>query len=237
MWELPTCHWEIEPNNSQDWAARRRTVSEELGRLPKPLAVFCNNDCVAADIIATCDQAGIVVPDEVAVLGVDNDAMLCESINTPLSSVRHDLAGQAYEAVLLDHSMDCGTAPAELKRVPPKGIAARSSTDILAVEDLKVTRALRFIWDQFATSSLSVDDVAAALGINRRVLEKAFRHELGHGVNQELGSTRLRAVAQPLTCSDDSVTDIAVGTGYTRPNHLFRTFHAHFGMSPRQYRE
>ena len=98
MSELPTRHWEIGPNGSQDWAARRRIVSEELGRLPKPLAVFCYNDCVAADIIAACDQVGIVVPDEVAVLGVDNDAMLCESINTPLSSVRHELEGLAYEA-------------------------------------------------------------------------------------------------------------------------------------------
>jgi LacI family transcriptional regulator len=238
MWELPTRHWEIGPNGSQDWAARRRIVSEELARLPKPLAVFCYNDCVAADIIAACDQAGIVVPDQVAVLGVDNDAMLCESINTPLSSVRHDLEGLAYEAAaLLDHLMDGGQPPAELKRVPPKGIAARRSTDILAVGDLKVARALRFIWDQFATSALSVDDVAAAVGVNRRVLEKAFRRELGRGVNQELASTRLRAVAQRLTSSEDSVTDIAVKTGYTRPNHLFRTFREHFGMSPRQYRE
>ncbi|MGD7653915.1 MAG: XylR family transcriptional regulator [Verrucomicrobiales bacterium] len=235
--ELPTSHWEQGGDGWQDWAARRRIVSEELARLPKPLAVFCYNDCVAADIVAACDQAGVTVPDEVAVLGVDNDAMLCESINTPLSSVRHDLEGMAYEAAaLLDRLMDGGEAPAEILRVPPKGIAKRRSTDILAVGDGRVARALRFIWDHYGRNTLSVGDVADAVGVNRRVLEKAFRRELGRGVNQELVRTRLRVVVQRLETTDESITDIASMTGYTRPNHLFRTFRAHFGMSPREYR-
>jgi LacI family transcriptional regulator len=179
-----------------------------------------------------------VVPDEVAVLGVDNDAMLCESINTPLSSVRHDLEGMAYEAAaLLDHLMAGGQPPRELKRVPPKGIATRRSTDILAVNDRNVARALRFLWDHYATSTLSVADVAAAVGVNRRVLEKAFRQELGRGINRELARVRLQAVVRALESSDDSITDIASRTGYSRPNHLFRTFRARHGMSPRQYRE
>jgi LacI family transcriptional regulator len=200
--------------------------------------VFCYNDCVAADIIAACDQAGLVVPDEVAVLGVDNDAMLCESFHTPLSSVRHDLEGMAYEAAaLLDRLMDGGMPPRELKRVPPKGIATRRSTDILAVGDRKVAQALRFLWDHYSTSTLSVADVAAAVGVNRRVLEKAFRKELGRGINQELARFRLQAVVRCLETGDDSITDIASKTGYTRPNHLFRTFRAVHGMSPRQYRE
>lgn len=236
--ELPTSHWQAGPDGTQDWAARRSIVSRELQRLPKPLAVFCYNDCVAADIIAACSQTGLVVPDEVAVLGVDNDAMLCESINTPLSSVRHDLEGMAYEAAaLLDHLMNGGQAPREIKRVPPRGIATRRSTDILAVVDRKVARALRFIWDRYATSTLSVSDVAEAVGVNRRMLEKAFYRELGRGINQEMVRTRLRVVTQRLETSDESITDIASKTGYTRPNHLFRTFRASFGMSPRQYRE
>ena len=193
---------------------------------------------MAADIIAACDQAGLAVPDEVAVLGVDNDAMLCESIHTPLSSVRHDLEGMAYEAAaLLDRLMDGGMPPEEIKRVPPKGIATRRSTDILAVNDRKVARALRFIWDHYATSTLSVPDVADAVEVNRRVLEKAFRHELGRGVNQELVRTRLKAVVQRLETGDESITDIASKTGYTRPNHLFRAFRSHHGMSPQQYRQ
>lgn len=235
--ELPTTAWAA-GQGGPDWAARRRIVSSELMRLPKPLAVFCYNDCVAADIIAACDQNGLRVPDEVAVLGVDNDTMLCESFHTPLSSVRHDLAGMAYEAAaLLDRLMDGGKAPAEIKRVQPKGIAARRSTDIIAVDDRDVATALRYIWDHYAQSALSVDDVATATGIHRRVLEKGFRRELGRGINQELVRARLRAVTLRLETTEDSITDIASQTGYSRPNHLFRTFRAHYATSPRQYRE
>jgi LacI family transcriptional regulator len=235
--ELPTTAWAA-GQGGPDWPARRRIVSNELMRLPKPLAVFCYNDCVAADIIAACDQNGLRVPDDVAVLGVDNDTMLCEFFHTPLSSVCHDLAGMAYEAAsLLDHLMDGGGPQDGLKRVRPKGIAARRSTDIIAVDDRNVAAALRFIWDHYAHSSLSVDDVAAAAGIHRRLLEKAFRRELDRGINQELVRTRLKAVTLRLETSDESITDIASQTGYSRPNHLFRTFREHFGMSPRQYRE
>jgi LacI family transcriptional regulator len=152
--------------------------------------------------------------------------------------VRHDLAGMAYEAAaLLDHLMAGGSPPAEIKRVPPRGIAARRSTDIVAVDDRDVAAALRFIWDRYALNSLSVDDIAAAAGIHRRLLEKAFRRELGRGINQELVRTRLKAVTLRLESTDDSVTDIASQTGYTRPNHLFRSFREHFGMSPSQYRD
>lgn len=235
--ELPTTPWGS-MRVGADWAGRRMIVSNELMRLPKPVAVFCYNDCVAADIIAACDQNGLRVPDDVAVLGVDNDTMLCESFHTPLSSVCHDLAGMAYEAAaLLDRLMDGGTPPAELKRVRPKGIAARRSTDILAVDDRHVAAALRFIWDRYPLSTLSVDDVAAAVGIHRRVLEKAFRQELGRGINQELVRTRLKAVSLRLETTEHSITDIAAQTGYSRPNHLFRTFRSHFGMTPLQYRE
>jgi transcriptional regulator GlxA family with amidase domain len=101
----------------------------------------------------------------------------------------------------------------------------------------RYARALRYIWDHFANSTLSVADVAAAVGVNRRVLEKAFREELAHGINEELIRTRLRAVARRLESGNESITDIASQTGYTRANHLFRTFRSHFGTSPRQYRE
>ncbi len=117
------------------------------------------------------------------------------------------------------------------------GIAARRSTDIIAVDDRDVATALRFIWDHYAQSALSVDDVAAATGIHRRVLEKGFRRELGRGINQELVRTRLKAVTLRLETTDDSITDIASQSGYSRPNHLFRTFREQFSISPRQYRE
>ena len=96
------------------------------------------------------------------------------------------------------------------------------------VTDMIYTASLPYGWKG--------DGILSFIG-NRRLLEKAFRRELGRGINQEPGCTRLRAVVQRLKSSEDSVTDIAVKTGYTRQIHLFRTFCKHFGISPRQYRE
>jgi len=113
-----------------DWAARRRVLTRELKRLPKPLAVFCYNDCVAADIIDTCAEAGLLVPEAVAVMGVDNDTILCESVRVPLSSVCHDLEGMAYQAAaLLDRLMAGKKPPKEVIRVRPKGVVTRRSTE------------------------------------------------------------------------------------------------------------
>jgi LacI family transcriptional regulator len=221
----------------QDWAARRRRLVRELTRLPKPLAVFGYNDCVAADIIDTCEDAGLLVPEAVAVMGVDNDDAVCECVAVPLSSVCHDLEGMAYQAaVLLDRIMDGKPSPRGVIRVPPKGLVARRSTDILAVDNIRVARAIRYIRDEYARNLLSVSDVVSATGTSRRSLEKAFRRELRRSINDEIVLARLARVINLLVTTKTLVTDIAAAAGFTRPNHLFRVFRKAYGMSPREYR-
>jgi LacI family transcriptional regulator len=238
-----TCHL-LPPADSRhgdpsvrDWAARRRLLIRELKRLPKPLAVFGYNDCVAAEIIDACDDAGLLVPEAVAVLGVDNDALICECIPVPLSSVCHDLEGMAYQAAaLLDRLMAGRKPPKDILRVPPKGLVTRRSTDILAVENLQVARALRFIRDRYASALLSVNDVVAATSISRRPLEKAFRQELKRSINEEIVRVRMNKVKDLLANSDMKIVDIAAVCGFSRPNHLFRTFRHLHGKSPKAYR-
>lgn len=238
-----TCHL-LPPADSRhgdpsvrDWAARRRLLIRELKRLPKPLAVFGYNDCVAAEIIDACDDAGLLVPEAVAVLGVDNDALICECIPVPLSSVCHDLEGMAYQAAaLLDRLMAGRKPPKEILRVPPKGLVTRRSTDILAVENLQVARALRFIRDRYANALLSVNDVVAATSVSRRPLEKAFRQELKRSINEEIVRVRMNKVKDLLANSDLKVVDIAAVCGFSRPNHLFRTFRHLYGKSPKAFR-
>lgn len=221
----------------RDWAGRRKELVRELKRLPKPLAVFGYNDCVAADIIDACEDARLLVPEVVAVMGVDNDAMLCECIRVPLSSVCHDLEGMAYEAaVLLDRLMRGKKAPKEVIRIPPKGVVTRRSTDILAVDKLPVARALRFIRDRHSSPLLSVNDVAAATATSRRSLELAFRHELERTVHEEIVGVRLDKVKDLLRTTDLKVCEISAATGFSRPNHLFRVFRRFTGMSPKAYR-
>ena len=223
--------------STRDWAIRRKALMRELKRLPKPLAVFSYNDCVAADIIDACHNAGLLVPEAVAVLGVDNDALICESIPVPLSSVCHDLEGMAYEAAaLLDRLMSGRKTPKEVIRVPPTGLAIRRSTDILAVEDLQVARALRFLRDHYTNPQLSVNDVVAATNRSRRPLEQAFRRELRCTINDQIVRLRMDKVKDLLINSDMKVVDISAVCGFSRPNHLFRTFRKLVGVSPKTYR-
>jgi hypothetical protein len=115
------------------------------------IGVFGYNDCVAAGVIDAALDAGLPVPEAVAVLGVDNDTVLAESSAVPISSVRHDLEEVAYRAAaLLDSLMDGQAPPPDTIRVAPRGVVTRRSTEILAVDDLRVARALRFLHDPAA---------------------------------------------------------------------------------------
>ncbi len=238
-----TCHVLPSPNTRHgqqttlDWTARRKLLTRELQRLPKPLAVFGYNDCVAADVIAACDEAGLFVPESVAVLGVDNDTILCECLHVPLSSVRHDLEGMAYKAcALLDRLMSGRKPPAEVIRVPPTGLVTRRSTDIMAVDNLQVARALRYIKDQYANPLLGVDAVVAATDLSRRPLEIAFRKEMKRSLNEEITLLRMEHVKRLLTTTDMKVVQVAHLTGFSRPSHLFRTFRKKIGLSPKTWR-
>lgn len=234
---LPAADSKGSKGGTRDWSARRKLLVEELIRLPKPLAAFGYNDCVAADLIDACNTAGLLVPEAVAVMGVDNDMMLCECLRVPLSSVCHDLEGMAYKsAALLDRLMSGKPVPKKIPRVQPTGVATRRSSDILAVNNLEVAKALRFIHDHFANPLLSVDDIVAATSVSRRPLEKAFRSELLRTVNEEVVRVRLEKVKTLLAATQLSVADISAQTGFTRPNHLFRIFRRQLGMNPKQFR-
>jgi LacI family transcriptional regulator len=223
---------------THDWTARRKQLIRELQRLPKPLAVFGYNDCVAADIIDACDDAGLFVPEAVAVLGVDNDTILCECVRVPLSSVCHDLEGMAYKAAaMLDRMMAGRKPPTEVIRVRPTGLVTRRSTDILAIDNLQVARALRYIQDCYANPLLGVDDVVSATDLSRRPLEIAFRKELKRSLNEEIVRIRMDRVKEMLSTTRLTVAKIAPLTGFARPSHLFRTFRKFYGMSPKAYRK
>jgi LacI family transcriptional regulator len=238
-----TCHL-LPPTDSRhsdpaarNWAVQRERLARELHHLPKPLAVFAYNDCVAAGIIDACDDAGLLVPEAVAVMGVDNDPILCECVRVPLSSVCHDLEGMAYQAAaLLDRLMAGGPPPDEVIRIQPKGVITRRSSDIIAVDNLQLARALRFIRDHYPSPLLGVEEVAAATDISRRQLEKAFRRELNRSLNEEIVRVRLEKVKELLTTTTLKVVDVAAMTGFSRPSHLFRTFRKSVGVSPNAFR-
>ncbi|MFC1652954.1 substrate-binding domain-containing protein [Planctomycetota bacterium] len=223
-------------DKTENWTARRKDILRSIRKLPRPLAVFAYNDYIAADIIDTCLEGGLHVPEEVAVMGVDNDPYICECAHIPLSSVIADLEGYAYQAaVLLDQLMHGHSSAKQMEKIPPKGVVTRTSTDIMAVDNLVVARALRFIAENYHRS-ISVEDVISHVCVSRRPLEKAFRKTLNGTIHGEIVNYRLEKVKDLLINTDSTICDISEQTGFTRPNHLFRTFRKMMGTSPNEYR-
>jgi LacI family transcriptional regulator len=236
--DLPPLSYAEADSEQTNWLARRHRLIAALIAMPKPLAIFAFNDCAACEVLNACEEAGIPVPESVAVLGVDNDLLFCEMPGIQLSSIRHDLEGIAYEAcALLDRLMSGEPAPAEPLRRPPLGLVTRRSTDILAVNNLQVAKALRLIREEFANPVLDVTRIVAATGISRRSLEIAFRRELNRSPGEEILRLRLDKVRRLLEEGDLTIAEVARASGFSHPNHLHRIFKKHFGLTPRVFQK
>jgi len=229
--------WSREGGRQQDvWAARRDWMVRRLGDLPHPLAVLAMRDDLAAEVVEACVDAGLRVPEEIAVLGIDNDEMVCDCVSVPLSSVDSDMEGMAYRgAALLDALMAGESPPTEPVRVPPKGIVTRASTDVLAVQNVEVARALQYIWRHHDTP-IGVADVLERVAMSRRGLQKAFRRHLGRTPGQEIRRVHLDRAKALLVETEMKVAAVAAAAGFGTTKNLFQTFRRQVGLSPRQFR-
>lgn len=222
----------------EDHATRRRLLIGELSRLPRPAAVFAFNDSVAVDVIDACREAGLSVPEDVAVLGVGN-SIFCTASSVPLSSVDIDLEEIGYRAAARLEEMMSGAAPTSAAlHVRPKGIVTRVSTDVIAVSDPRVARALSYIAEHYPEPGLGIDAIARSVGMSRRNLERSFRHETGRTLHEHIIDVRMREAARLLAVSPKTRTaDVAGLVGLTEERTFFRVFRRHFGMSPKAHRD
>ena len=236
--DLPPLHELKELAWHGNWAKNLERIARALDSLPKPVAVFCYNDCAAANILSVCQKLGISVPEQLAIIGVDNDELLCDAVTVPLTSVVHDLEEVGYQgALLLERLMSCESKPPKPPVIGPKGIVSRRSTDMLSVEHLGVARALGYIRQHFGKSILQVPEIVDAVGMSRRPLELAFKRETGRTINQEITRIRIEKAKELLAESKATISVIAKETGFLRPNHLNRVFRAHAGLSPGTFRK
>ena len=220
-----------------NWEKNLTRIATALAALPKPSAVFCYNDCAAANVLSVCQELGIAVPEEMAICGVDNDELLCEAVTVPLTSVVHDLESVGYQgAALLERLMNGEVAPSDIPRIPPKGIIFRKSTDMLAVDNIEVARALRCIKERHSEANLQVSEIVAATSISRRPLEIAFKKEVSRTINNEVTRVRLEKAMHLLQHTVHPVGDVAVASGFAGANQFHRVFRAKTGVSPKQYR-
>jgi LacI family transcriptional regulator len=214
-----------------------RRGTEWLASIPRPVGILVWRDVFAGHVCAMCRQNGVSVPEEVAVLGIGNRRRFCKISPCQLSSVDTDSAQHGRESVqLLQRMMDGEAPPAEVVWVPPVGVVQRKSTDILAVADVGVARALTFIWEHLS-EPLSVDDVAAGADVPRRTLCRHFQAQVGRTIGQELLRKRLERCRDLLLKTDLTVTDIAPMLGLLSKNYLHRAFRKKFGVSPKEFRQ
>jgi LacI family transcriptional regulator len=212
-------------------------VEAWLARLPKPVALLACYDIRGRQAIDACRRAGIAVPDEVAVLGVDDDEVLCGLASPPLSSVMPDAIGAGrLAAELLDQLMRGGQLKRSEWLLPPLGIITRQSTDVLAIDDPLVVAAIRQIRDH-ACDGMKVTDVARALKTTRRVLENRFTKRVGHTPHEEIARVQFRRVEHLLLETELSLAAIAARAGFKHTEYMTVAFTKRHGMPPSRWRQ
>ncbi|MCE5277473.1 MAG: substrate-binding domain-containing protein [Planctomycetaceae bacterium] len=213
-------------------------LGRRLIQLPKPLGIMGFGDSDAAYVMRACRLVGLAVPEQVAVIGAGNDEMSCELAPVPISSVRLDDYRHGYEsAKVLDDLMSGRAAPKGPLLIEPLGVVHRQSTDILAVPDVTVAKALRYIWQNITNSRLSVTEVAAFAGISVSSLNNAFKQHLGTPIGWQIRHKRLTAAMDLLGNSRRKVKEIATLCGYRDEEHLRSTLRGRTGLSPRAWRK
>ena len=212
-------------------------LKHQLLALPKPLGVFAQSDHRAYFLLSACEQAEIRVPEELAVVGVDNDEYTCEFAPVPITSVDSNREKLAYEgASLLDALIKGKSPPAEPILIPPVGLVVRHSSDILALDHPEVANALGFIWKHFH-QRIGVNDVVAATAMSRCSLYKAFEQFVGRTMREEIERKRIELASRLLTTSTHKIAHIARLSGFGSGEQFCRAFVRLQGMTPSAFRE
>jgi len=222
--------------SERTWDRELPRIVDWLRRLPKPVGVMACNDDRGELVIEASKMADLGVPDEVAVVGVDNDALICDLCSPPLSSVAEDLQKIGYEAAeMLDRMIQGRERGKPTQCIRPTHVVARQSTDVPAMDDLAVVTALRFI-RRSRQANIGVQQVVEQTGLSRRSLEQRFRQALGRSIHEEIQRVRLEQLTCMLVETSKSVTDIAGLLGFPDAAHICRLFRKAKGMSPTAYR-
>ncbi|TVP97730.1 MAG: helix-turn-helix domain-containing protein [Planctomycetaceae bacterium] len=218
-------HWDLEPD-----------VQRWLRKLAKPVGIFTPNDIWGVQVLMACRRARLRVPDEVAVMGVDNDSLYCEMTRPGLSSVIVPAEQIGFEAVaLLERLLGGEKPPREPLLLPPVGIRSRASSEILAIDDEQVAAAIRFI-RQRAHLPLQVEDVLKHVPVGRRTLERRFRTRLGWGLAAEIQRTHLALARRLLAETELSMQAVAIQAGFQDYRHMARVFRQQSDMTATQFR-
>jgi LacI family transcriptional regulator len=223
----PTGLWRWD-NGLQGW----------LVGLPRPVGVLASHDIQGVQLSEACRRAGLRVPDEVALLGVDDDDFFCEVARPSLSSVALPGERIGFEAARMLEGLISGrerqTSPRTLL-LPSPGVVTRHSSDVLAIEDGDVATAVRYI-RAHALGSIGVPDVLEAVAVSRRSLERRFRSVLGRGLGEEIRRVRLEKAKGLLSGTEIPIAQVATNSGFSEAKRLSTVFRLETGLTPMEYR-
>ena len=224
------------PNNASTPVIPHVELRKWLDGLVKPAAVFCANDQVAREVLAVCAQAGIKVPRHLSVVGCDNDPLVWENTQPPLSSFQlpfHELGFNAAQT--LDRLLRGGKPPQRTIRIAGTHLFERGSTARVPPATALVENAREYIV-KHACEGIRVDDVAVHLGVSRRLLDLRFRQVCGKSVLEDILDVRLAEVKRMLNDTDRTIIQIGRDCGFNDPDNLKRLFRKRFGTSMREWR-
>jgi LacI family transcriptional regulator len=218
------------------WTRERRRLKSWVEGLPQPVGVMACYDFKGQQLLDVCRELDIAVPEQVAVIGVDNDARLCRLCTPPLSSVIPDTHRTGYEAAqLLDRMMQGEKVGTDAVLIPPLGIAERQSSDVYAIDDADIASALRYIREH-ACEGISVADLLRVVPLSRRMLEHRFLKLVRRTPHAEIIRIRMERAARLLRETDLSLAEIASRAGFADANYLSVAFKKQMGVAPRAYR-
>ena len=219
-----------------EFRPRQEAMRRWLADLPKPMAIFAADDDLSLQLSEMISLEGWRIPEDIALLGVDDDELLCESSRPTLSSIRTPAHTIGYEAARIVRRMLRGEPQSsQPSTIPPGGITVRGSTDLLLQPDADLTQALRFIRSH-ATSRINVSDVVDNVDICRSLLERRFRTLLGRSPHEEIQRVRIERTRQLLAETTLPLHRVASLAGFRDEKHLRKTFVQSCGQTPSQYR-
>ncbi len=232
-------HYFENDNSDSDniWYYRPSALSQWLKSLPKPIALMACDDNQGQHITEACRHSGIAIPQEVAVLGVDNDEMICEFSDPPLSSIAQDAEFGGYQtAKLLEEMIKDKNTPTRDIVVKPTQVITRQSSDIYATNDHHIATALKYI-HQNLEKTIQVNDVVKQVPLSRRTLEKRFQSITGYPIYKYISNLRMEKVSNRLLETDMNVFEIALELGLNDTKNLSRQFKQMKGVPPSAYRK
>ena len=219
------------------WYYQRNRLREWLRMIPKPIAIMACDDNQGANLIEACHGIGIKIPEEVSVIGVDNDESLCSLGSTTLTSIQIDIEeGGRQTAALVERLVADPKVPVEDVVLRPVKIVERMSTAAFATDDQQILKALLFIHKN-ALKKISVSDVMAEAALSRRLLERRFKSVTGKTLYEYITDQKLKHFAEQLEETDEQVINIALSMGENDTKSISRRFKQLYGCTPVEWRE